>query len=416
VRQACSLPAVVPGYAGTLKHDGDFLGLAGGWMVHPFHKEVDQFSQYLITHGFHFNNLPGLVHILDGVLVQAVQRGGQFRAVYQGLFQPSLQQVFLVVHETVHGGLNAFADGERAHIMDAGIFFLFCFQFPDITELGFRQERAEQILGGSKIQKSGKIPVLNIRNAVTDIIRSFHQIRQGMAAPAKMCCIRCGTRNQPQMSSHERSSFPFLFPDAEFLAFKLVGRNYAAFLDGGGIRLRTGIFHKGAQNSRRQFQAVALHRISCTCQDAESLGIPFKRQLQAVPFQGGFNGVFTGMAEGRIADVMGQAGGGNNGGDIGRHDRSGQGPFLRQPLPCQHAEGRTDVGYLQAMRQACAHVIVAAQGKNLCFVLKAAESTGKQNTAVIPVIIAAVFLWRCRTPMPGSPARVRQKLLPIHHP
>lgn len=119
-------------------------------MVHPFHKEVDQFSQYLITHGFHFNNLPGLVHILDGVLIQAVQRGGQFRAVYQGLFQPSLQQVFLVVHETVHGGLNAFADGERAHIMDAGIFFLFCFQFPDITELGFRQERAEQIPGGSK--------------------------------------------------------------------------------------------------------------------------------------------------------------------------------------------------------------------------------------------------------------------------
>lgn len=284
------------------------------------------------------------------------------------------------------------------------------------TELGFRQERAEQILGGSKIQKSGKIPVLNIRNAVTDIIRSFHQIRQGMAAPAKMCCIRCGTRNQPQMSSHERSSFPFLFPDAEFLAFKLVGRNYAAFLDGGGIRLRTGIFHKGAQNSRRQFQAVALHRISCTCQDAESLGIPFKRQLQAVPFQGGFNGVFTGMAEGRIADVMGQAGGGNNSGDIGRHDRSGQGPFLRQPLPCQHAEGRTDVGYLQAMRQACAHVIIAAQGKNLCLILKAAESTGKQNAAVIPVIIAAVFLWRRRTPMPGSPARVRQKLLPIHHP
>ena len=82
-----------------------------------------------------------------------------------------------------------------------------------------------------------------------DIIRGFHQIRQGMAAPTKMCCIRCGTRNQPQMSSHERSSVPFLFPDAEFLAFKLVGRNYAAFPDGGGIRLRTGIFHKGAQNT-----------------------------------------------------------------------------------------------------------------------------------------------------------------------
>ena len=85
-------------------------------------------------------------------------------------------------------------------------------------------------------------------------------------------------------------------------------------------------------------------------------------------------------------------------------------------IPCQHAEGRTDVGYLQAMRQACAHVIIAAQGKNLCLILKAADSTGKQNAAVIPVIIAAVFLWRRRTPMPGSPARVRQKLLPIHHP
>ena len=64
-------------------------------------------------------------------------------ADYQGLFHPSLQQIFLVVHETVHGGLNAFSDGDRAHIMDAGIFFLFCFQFPNITELGFRQERAE---------------------------------------------------------------------------------------------------------------------------------------------------------------------------------------------------------------------------------------------------------------------------------
>ena len=154
-----------------------------------------------------------------------------------------------------------------------------------------------------------------------------------MTAPAKMGCIRCGTRDQTQMASHERSRFPFLFPDAEFFAFKLVGRNYAAFLDGGGIGLRTGIFHKGAQNGCRQFQAAALHRIPCTCQDAESLGITFKRQLQAVPFQGGFNGVFSGMAEGRIADVMGQAGGGNNGGDIGRHDRSGQGTLFWPATP-----------------------------------------------------------------------------------
>ena len=36
--------------------------------------------------------------------------------------------------------------------------------------------------------------------------------------------------------------------------------------------------------------------------------------------------------------------------------------------------------------------------------------------AGVIAIIAAVFLWRRRTPMPGSPARVRQKLLPIHHP
>lgn len=74
------------------------------------------------------------------------------------------------------------------------------------------------------------------------------------------------------------------------------------------------------------------------------------------------------------------------------------------------------MGHFQAVRQAGAHVIIASQGENLRLVLKAAESAGKQDAAVIPVIIAAVFLRRRRTLVPGPPAGVRQKLLPIHHP
>ena len=111
-----------------------------------------------------------------------------------------------------------------------------------------------------------------------------------------------------------------------------------------------------------------------------------------MPGQGRLNGILPGMAERRIPDIVRQAGSGNDGRQVGRDDMGGQRVLSGKPFSHQHAQGGADVGYLQAVGKAGAHVIVAPQRKHLRLILKAAESAGKQDAPVITVIIAAVLL------------------------
>ena len=322
-----------------------------------------------------------------------------------------------MVHETVHGDLDAGADGNGPHVMDAGGFFPLLGQFRHILELPFLQERTEQLPGMAEIQQAGKKAVFNIRNAVANIVRGLHQVGQGMAAPAQLRSSRLMPGEQSQFSRHEGSGLPFRLPDAEFLAFQPVGGNNRLLLYCGGIGLRTGVLHERSQNGARQLQSFAFHRVPGAGQDAEALGVPFKRMSHAVARQGGLNGVFPGMAEGRISDVMGQAGGGNDGGQSGRpHNGIQLLPLFPKQMAHVHAQGGTDVGHLQTVGQPRAHVIIAAQGEHLRFILKAAEGAGKQHAAVILVVLVPVLL-RGRGALVRGPAPgIRQKLFPIHHP
>lgn len=96
---------------------------------------------------------------------------------------------------------------------------------------------------------------------------------------------------------------------------------------------------------------------------------------------GGFNGGFSGMAEGRVADIVREAGGGDDIPQAAEHTlqlgREVCGGFLSSNDVLQlHGEGAAYVGNLQAMGEAGAHVVITPQREHLCFVLQAAKSTG----------------------------------------
>ena len=158
---------------------------------------------------------------------------------------------------------------------------------------------------------------------------------------------------------------------------------------------RPGIFGEGGQHRAGQLQTAGIGRALQAGNDAEALRVAlvaleigalrsgeimaFEQAGNAEPFA---DRILAGMAERRIADVVRQAGGGDDGAEIARFD-------ILQPMPgddfaADHgAQRATDATGLQAVRQAGAHVIALRQRENLGLVLQPAEGRGEHDAVVI---------------------------------
>ena len=126
----------------------------------------------------------------------------------------------------------------------------------------------------------------------------------------------------------------------------------------------------------------------------------YKRQLA--------DGILAGMAERRIADVVGQTGGGDDGAEIARFDiaQAMPGDDLAADDSTQRAADATG---LQAVRQAGADVIALGKRENLRLVLQPAKSRGEDNAVIVLLKSRALGGTRC---LAGTETFTRQQFFP----
>ena len=108
------------------------------------------------------------------------------------------------------------------------------------------------------------------------------------------------------------------------------------------------------------------------------------------------DGVLSGVAEGWIADIVGQAGGGDDGAEIGGLDvlQAVAGDDLAAH---QGAQGASDATGLQAVGQAGTDIVALGKRKDLGLVLQAPERRGEDDAVVILLVGGAYRRARRRT-------------------
>jgi len=99
------------------------------------------------------------------------------------------------------------------------------------------------------------------------------------------------------------------------------------------------------------------------------------------------NGIFTGVPERRVADVMGQAGRLHHHAQVARFTPVGQG--ATQGFAYAHAEGAADAADFQGVGQASMDMVIARYRVHLCLAAQSAECAGENNTVVVLVKRAA---------------------------
>lgn len=165
-----------------------------------------------------------------------------------------------------------------------------------------------------------------------------------------------------------------------------------------------GVLEVGAERGVGQARAAVELVVFELGEDAKALGVAFEMQEVGAFFlahavqpaaPGGLlepvaDGVFAGVAEGRVADVMGQA--------RGLHDHAHVGGVapVRQAvaddLADAHAQRAADTADFQRVGQAGMDVIVARYRVDLGLATQAAEGAGEDDAVVVLVEGAAAEL------------------------
>lgn len=104
------------------------------------------------------------------------------------------------------------------------------------------------------------------------------------------------------------------------------------------------------------------------------------------------NGVFAGVAEWRVADIVGQAGGLHHHAQIARRAPVRQ--FVTQHLADAHGQRTADAADFQGVGQAGVDMVVARHRMHLGLASQAAEGTGEDDAVMILVKGAAAELCR----------------------
>jgi len=277
------------------------------------------------------------------------------------------------------------------------------------TADGIAGQITEQAFGIPVRHETEPCRIFQIDDEVAGVIRHLDQEGQRVTPPG-----RAGQAlDQAGGAGDAGEVLGILLEEAEFLAALA-----AEFV----IDMRWArVFGEGCQYRAGQLQTARVGRALQAADDTEALRIalvtleigPLCRGESMALEQAGIaeplaDGILAGMAEGRIADVVRQAGGGDDGAEIARFD-------ILQPMPgddlaADDSPQRTaDATRLQAVRQAGTHVVALGKRENLRLVLHAAESRGEDDAVVVLLECRPFGRVRC---LAGAQPFVGKQFLP----
>ena len=281
-----------------------------------------------------------------------------------------------------------------------------------------RQTATVDRIAGQLTEQAFGIPVGNeaepgrifhVDNQVAGVVRHFDQEGQRMAPPG----LPRHPLDHAGRTRHLGKVLGILLEEAEFLATLAV--EFASELR------RTRILGEGRQHRTGQLQTTRIGRTLQPADDAETLRIAFialeigllgRREIVPLKQAGGAeplaDGILAGMAEWRVADIVRQAGCGDDGTEIARFDMVQVVPG--DDLAADHrAQRAADATRLQAVRQAGTHVIAFGKGENLRLVLHPAKRRGEDNAVI--VLLESRPLGAARR-LAGTEAFARQQFFP----
>ncbi|MCY1413335.1 hypothetical protein D9M71_287640 [compost metagenome] len=171
--------------------------------------------------------------------------------------------------------------------------------------------------------------------------------------------------------------------------------------EGVGVAGGPGVFQVGAEGGVGQAHAAVELVVFQLGQHAEALGVALEVQevgalllahLVQPAARGGLlepvaDGVLAGVAERRVADVVGQAGGLHDDAEIAGIAPLGK--LVAQHLADPHAQRAADAADLQGMGEAGVDMVVAGDRVHLGLAAQAAEGAGEDDAVVVLVERAA---------------------------
>ena len=191
-------------------------------------------------------------------------------------------------------------------------------------------------------------------------------------------------------------------------------------------RRGAGVFGEGAQGGVGQLHAAWIVGALQPGDDAKSLGVALETQeilplrvvqlFQHRPAGGGGgepqpDGVFAGVAERWIADVVRQTGGGDHRAEILRIDPL-QSMTTDHAVADHGAQRAADAGHFQAVGQAGTDVVALGEREDLGFVLQPPEGRGEDQTVEVALEVGARFAVGV---LAGDPqAGAGEQAVPVH--
>ncbi|MNK87712.1 hypothetical protein D3C87_1076520 [compost metagenome] len=262
--------------------------------------------------------------------------------------------------------------------------------------IGFRQiithQPEQQRFDFGVVQQLHFETVFEINQRVADVVGGFHQVHQRVTRPALVFDLR-----QAQFVGDLLEQRQLALIAAEFV-----------FLVAQGVGVARGprVLQVSAEGGVGQSGAAVELVILQLSQDPETLGIAFEiEEVSAFGFahavepaaSGGLlepvaDGVFTRMAERRIADIVGQTRRLHHHAEIGRVAPFGQG--IAQGFTHPHAQRTADATDFQRVGQARVNMIVAGDRVDLGLAPETAEGAGEDNAVMVFVERAAAKFLR----------------------
>ena len=121
------------------------------------------------------------------------------------------------------------------------------------------------------------------------------------------------------------------------------------------------------------------------------------------------NGGLPRMPEGRVTDIVGQAGRLDDGPEMVLVDALGQ-IFFNQVINC-HRKAASHAGHLDTVGQTAVHMVVYGERVHLGLAAQPAESRRKNDAVKIPMKVRTVGVTVCGVTIAGS----RKKSFPVQH-
>ena len=234
--------------------------------------------------------------------------------------------------------------------------------------------------------------VFDVHNLIADIVGGFHQIDEGMTGVAQG--FAGGTQAK----------------DAQVVGDTLVvvglGREKAELAVVACQRRGKRVLHDGGQHRVGEHEPAGTPPLELVGEQTEGVGVALEMG-HVVPEGGagtaaqrhafalaekGLNGFLAGVAEGRIAHVVGQAGCGHDGADLLKQGVAQLGMARAQGLGHVVAQRHAHAGHLQAVGEPVVHEDAAGKGEHLRLVLHTAERCGEDEPVVIALEFGAVVM------------------------